>query len=118
MATHPIPFFIRINLPKAFQHQGDICLNNGKTSERLVTKMEEAKVPFLPADDDNEEDDEEDDDEEEEVKVEEVVLLISRYPLGATKAWIEEKKTEVLDWNFHETKRTIYLSDDLKIGEI
>jgi hypothetical protein len=42
MASNPITFRIRIFLPKAFQPQEDICLDNDKTKERLLTEMTEA----------------------------------------------------------------------------
>jgi hypothetical protein len=61
MATDPVSYFIQIFLPEDFQLQEEICLDNGKTKERFVTKMEE---------DDG------------------VVLLISRCPLGSTKEWM------------------------------
>jgi hypothetical protein len=97
MATNPVSFFIRIDLPKAFQQLEDICLDNGKTKERLLTKMDEVEV--------------QDDDWEV------VVLLISRYPLASTKKWIEENEKEVLDWEF-STDKTIHLSDELKVVPI
>jgi hypothetical protein len=96
MAKHPVTFFIRINLPKAYQPQEDICLVNDKTKERLQTKME-------PIPDD----------------WEEVYLLISRYPLASTKKWIEENEKEVLVYDLNEDKdRRIYLTEELKIVAI
>jgi hypothetical protein len=44
-------------------------------------------------------------------------LLISRYPLDATKQWTQGNEKEVLDWNFNKTKRRIYLSRNLKLGK-
>jgi hypothetical protein len=64
MATDPVTFFIRILLPITFQPQEDICLDNGKTKERLLTKMENWHL--------NSEKNE---------------LLISRYPLATRKKW-------------------------------
>jgi hypothetical protein len=94
MATDPVSFFIQIVLPKAFPPQAGICVDNGKTKERLMTKMEEAKV------------------QEEEWKV----LLISRYPLGSTKKWIEENEKDVLAWDFRiYNEKTIYLSEESKV---
>jgi hypothetical protein len=85
MATDPVTFLIRIDLPKAFQPQEDICLDNGKTKERLEIIMEEEKW--------------------------DVVLLISRCPLGSTKKWIEENEKEVLAWDFGAgNSRKIYLT--------
>jgi hypothetical protein len=91
MATDPATFFIQITLPKAFQPQEDICLDNGKTKERLLTKMEEEKWK--------------------------VVLLISRYPLASTKKWIVENEKEVLNWKVGADK-TIYFSDELRVVAI
>jgi hypothetical protein len=96
MATDPICFFIRILLEKDLQPLGGICLDNGKTKERLLTKMEEAKVL------DNWR-----------------VLRISRYPLASNKKWIEENEKEVLNWDFSEENcSTIYLSRELKVVPI
>jgi hypothetical protein len=89
MAINPATFFIKILLPKAFPPQADICLDNDRTKERLLTKMEEAKV--------------------QEEEWEEVVLLISRYSLGSTKKWIEGKELY---------QKRIYLSEKLKFIEI
>jgi hypothetical protein len=96
MAADPICFFIRINLPKAFQPQENICLDNGKTKERFLTKMEVVNVPE---------------------QREYVVLLISRYPLASTKKWIVENEKELLNLEFNavENDRTIYLVKELKV---
>jgi hypothetical protein len=64
MATDPVTFLIRIVLPKAFQLQEDICLDNGRTKERLKTEMEKADPNWDKA------------------------LLISRHPLASKKKWI------------------------------
>jgi hypothetical protein len=71
---------------------------NDNTKEKLVTKMEKAPAP----------------DEDE---WQEVVLLISRYPLGSTKAWIDEneKVKEVLDCDLSRMSRTILLEEEMKI---
>jgi hypothetical protein len=70
-------------------------LYNGKSKERLVTKMEKTGL--------------------EEWKM----LLISRYPLASTKKWIEENEKEVLNWDFSaENGRTIYLTDEMKVVPI
>jgi hypothetical protein len=105
MATHPIPFFICIRIscpPKTLQSQVDICLENGKTNERFMTKLGKA----APDPDFYHKDEEED------------VLLISRHPIAATKQWIDEMEKEVLDWNIYKMqKRTIYLKFNLEVGE-
>jgi hypothetical protein len=93
VATDSVTFSILIHLPKAFQPLEDICLDNGQTKERLLTKMDEVKL--------------------------EVVLQISRYPLASTKKWIEENEKEVLNWKFStQNGRRIYLSRELKVGAI
>jgi hypothetical protein len=66
-------------------------LDNDKTKERLLTKMEEEKW--------------------------EVVLQISRYPLAATKKWIEENEKEVMDLN-SVCRTTILLTEVLKVVPI
>jgi hypothetical protein len=94
MATHPATFLICIFLPKAFRPQEDLCLDNDKTKERLLTKMEESDFVEWK-----------------------VVLLISRYPQASTKKWIEENEKDVLILNLNETRR-IYLSDNLEVAAI
>jgi hypothetical protein len=69
MATDPATFLIRIDLPKAFQPQENICLINDKTRERLMTKMEETDLK----------------------EWETFVLLISRHPLASTKIWMDKE---------------------------
>jgi hypothetical protein len=99
MATDRITFFIRINLPEAtFQPEEEHIFihQNDKTKEKLMTTMEKAQAP-----DPGEWD--------------EVVLLISRHPLGSAKAWIGEKVTEVLDCDFIGMNRTILLDEEMKI---
>jgi hypothetical protein len=104
-ATHPITFFIRISLPKAsFQPEEEhiFTLRNDETNENLVTNMEEMR----PFDQDGD-------------KWEQVVLLVSRYPLSSTKKWIEENKKEVLDYDFSQVNRTIALdNEELKTVKI
>jgi hypothetical protein len=96
MAIDPVTFFIRINLPKAFQPLEAICLDNGKTQERLLIKMEEADP-----------------------KWKQIVLLISRYPQASTKKWIVENEKEVLNSDFSaQNDRTIYLCKYLKVVAI
>jgi hypothetical protein len=96
MSTDPATFFIRIDVPKAYQLQEDICMDNGNTKERLLTKMEESEMW---------------------IECEIVHLLISRYPLASTKIWIVENEKEVLIWDLSATRR-IYLSKELKVVPI
>jgi hypothetical protein len=93
MATDPATFFIRINLPDGgFQLEEDICLDNGKTKERLLTKME---------------------------KTWEVVLQISRYPLASSKNWIVANEKEILNWYLSSvSRRTICLTKELEVVPI
>jgi hypothetical protein len=81
-------------LPKAFQLQEGICLDNDKTKERLLIKMKEVD------------------------KKEWEVLLIARYPVESTNEWIDENENEVFDWNWEKeftSDKTIYLSKELKV---
>jgi hypothetical protein len=103
MATDPVTFFLRINLPKAFQPLEAICLDNGKTKERLLAKMEKAKTWER---------------REEDHCDWESVLLISRYPLASTKQWIVENEKEVLNWYFANTDRAIFLIEGMKVVAI
>jgi hypothetical protein len=63
MATDPVTFLIQIILPKAFQPQEAICLDNGKTKERLLIEIEEA------------------------TNMEKWLLQVSRFPLASPKKW-------------------------------
>jgi hypothetical protein len=96
MATDPATFFIRIRLPKDFQLPENICLDNDKTNERLLTKTEVIPVPECKA-------------------LKKVVLLISRYPLASTKKWIVANEKDVYNWNFYctNTNRKICLPEKL-----
>jgi hypothetical protein len=91
MAADPVTFFIRINLRKSFQPQEDICLDNGKTKERLATKMKDVKMvsPNLG-------------------EWQELVLLISRYPLASIKKWIVENEKKVFTLDFNENKNIFF----------
>jgi hypothetical protein len=73
-------------LPKAFQLQKGICLDNGKTKERFKTKMEEADP-----------------------NLKQIVLLISRYPIGSTKIFIGGNDIY---------QKRIYLTKELKVVAI
>jgi hypothetical protein len=96
LATNPATIFIRIRLSNSFQLQEAICLDNDKTKERFVTKMEETGPKME--------------------KWGDVFLLISRYPLASTKKWIEENEKEVLAWEVSEVDdRKISLTDELQI---
>jgi hypothetical protein len=88
MATDPITFFIQIILPKAFQPQEGICLDNGKTKERLLTEMEKVDPNM---------------------KKDKIRLQISRNPLASTNKWIVGKE-------YYEKK--IYLTKELKVVAI
>jgi hypothetical protein len=90
MATDPATFLIRIDLPKAFQPQENICLINDKTREKLMTKMEEADLK----------------------KWETFVLLISRHPLASNK------NKNIWSVGKEYSGKWINLSNDLKFVPI
>jgi hypothetical protein len=101
MATVPVTICIRIILPEGFQPEKDhIFILRNHENERLMAKIEEVKTP-IPGEDD----------------WEEVVLLISRYPLASTKQWIVENEKEVRNWESGSDK-TIYLRNELKVVAI
>jgi hypothetical protein len=100
MATHPATFFIRIDLAESFQPHKDICLDNDKTEEKLLTKTEVIDLPDW------------DDD------LKEVLLLISRYPRASTKKWIMANEKEVFNWDYGNNDRTISLSEGLEVVPI
>jgi hypothetical protein len=79
MATDPINFSIQIILPKAFQLQEGICLDNGKTKERFQTQLKNNP------------------------SWDKLVLLISRYLLASNmKKWIAVK--EIYEKKIYLTK--------------
>jgi hypothetical protein len=95
MADCPVCFFIRIWVTDhaEVQWQRDISLKNAKTHERLVIK----KVAHNP------------------IRVfNERLRLISRYPLGAAKQWVETNEEAVLDWKFWDQCRQISLGSHIK----
>jgi hypothetical protein len=73
----------------------DISLDNGKTKEKLDIKMVKPNAAILWRN----------------VKV----LIFSRYPIGSAKKWIEDNEKEVLEWQFYEQQRGIYLDEDLQM---
>jgi hypothetical protein len=88
MANHPASFFICTSTyPEDVE---DISIDNDKTNEKLVIKI---------ANHGNEE-----------------KLLISRYPLKASKNWIEANENEITQWNGETLDRKITLQDGLTIG--
>jgi hypothetical protein len=97
MATHPVFFFVRINFwlkPKGedkskWQEGIPFDLENGKTNERLVTKVYEEN-----------DDDEQQTDEYRGRRNGDVILLISRYPMDADKQWMEDCEENILSWEF------------------
>jgi hypothetical protein len=69
-------------------------MENGETKEKLVIKKvatSEHRAFYYPAR--NEE-----------------MALISRYPLGAGKRWIEANEREALDWDFNRQNDRICLT--------
>jgi hypothetical protein len=98
MATDPATFFIRINLLEDFKLQEDICLDNGKTNERLLTKTKVITDPDF--------------DEKE------VLLLISRYPRTSTKKWIVTNEKEAFNWDIRTNARSIYLPEEMEVVAI
>jgi hypothetical protein len=95
MATDLATFFIRIHLLEDFKLQEDICLDNGKTNERLLTKTKVITDPDF--------------DEKE------VLLLISRYPRASTNKWIVANEKEVFNWDIGTCGRSIYLPEEMEV---
>jgi hypothetical protein len=95
MADCPVCFFIRIWVTDydKVEWQRDISQKNVKTQERLVIK----KVSHNPK-----------------RCLDERLRLISRYPLGATKQWVEANEEAVLDWKFWDQCRQISLGSHIK----
>jgi hypothetical protein len=66
-------------------------MENGQTKEKLVIKkVASHKKPLS-------------------YQLEQKMMLILRYPLGAGKQWIEAHEREVLNWDFFEQDRRIDL---------
>jgi hypothetical protein len=80
LATRPVSFFVRLQVPRAFPVH-DITLTNGQTKEKLVVKNAEARIM-----------------ETARSRHGIFFVLISRYPTGAEKEWIEENEEEALNW--------------------
>jgi hypothetical protein len=92
MATDPVTFFVRIDLPQHFQLAEGTCLDNDKTEERLLTKTEVVNVAVW----------------EDKLNV----LLISRYPRTSTKKWIVANEKEVFNWDTRNSEdRNIRLNE-------
>jgi hypothetical protein len=86
MSNHPVSFFIRHDVPNNFQCGNiSISMHNGQTNERLVIKKAAEYHLGIKGLDCK-------------------VVLISRYPLGATKEWIEANEEEALAWNVYNNK--------------
>jgi hypothetical protein len=79
MAKHPVTFFIRIRTYYYFE-LGNICLENGETSENLLM-----------------------------VKKKGGKFLISRFPMAANSEWIQAHGQEILDFGHVNHDRKIYL---------
>jgi hypothetical protein len=76
MSNNPSSFYIRHEVPRDFECEQS-PLVNCQTNENLVIRMTEMKRSLFG----------------------EKLLLISRYPMGATKEWIETNEQEALDCN-------------------
>jgi hypothetical protein len=89
-ANHAISFFIHAII---FQNNNieDNSFENVKTNEKLVIKIA------------NHGD-------------EERMLMIWRYPLKATKNWIEANEKEITEWDSQKLDRKIIMENDLRIA--
>jgi hypothetical protein len=87
-AIRPVSFFVYVQI---FRHESaerqDICLHNGQTNERLVIKT---------------------------INRHSLVMLISRYSVGANQEWIEANEREIMEWDFHEQNRRICFEQNLE----
>jgi hypothetical protein len=98
LAIHPVSFFVRLQAPRAFPVH-DITLTNGQTKEKLVVKNAEARIkeaggPFR--------------------RHGIFFVLISRYPMGAGKEWIEENEEEALNWFDEKYYQEIIVPKDMQ----
>jgi hypothetical protein len=102
-AIRPISFFVHVRalefgLENAYWHWQDICLDNGQTNERLVVKTIDPHPRDL------------------ELFAHRKLVLISRYPTGANKDWIEANEQEIMGWKCHEQNRRIRFELSLRNG--
>jgi hypothetical protein len=79
MAKHPVTFFIRIRTYYYFE-LGNICLDNGGTSENLLM-----------------------------VKKSDGQFLISRFPMASNSEWIQANEQKILEFGHVSHDRKIYL---------
>jgi hypothetical protein len=70
----------------------DSSTENGETKEKMVIKKVGPTVRVY----------------------QQTMALISRYPLGADKRWIEANEREVLDWQFDEQNGRICLGNPIR----
>jgi hypothetical protein len=82
-AKRPVCSFIRLFVPKKIDWHV-ISIENGETKEKLVIK----KVATTGSGPTN--------------TYDQQMALISRYPLGADKQWIEANEREAINWDFDE----------------
>jgi hypothetical protein len=99
-ATHPVSFFVyyRLNGYGNVHWQQDICLDNGQTNELLAIK----RLDLPPTDPFN-------------IRMDMnmhrsppvKLVLISRYPMGASKEWVAANEQEIIEWKFDDQNRRI-----------
>jgi hypothetical protein len=86
-AIRAVSFFIRIAVPKSFQQEISLNLNNNKTNEKLVVKAEAGLAGLRRY---------------------EQRLLISRHPSTAAKHKLEEDEKGIFEWDhFAEANKRI-----------
>jgi hypothetical protein len=71
-------------VPRTFQWDQDISLENGQTNEKLMVRKAEIGEYYFDK-----------------------RMLISRCPSGAAKQWIKQNEEEVLDWGVADQNRLI-----------
>jgi hypothetical protein len=90
-AKLPVCFFIRLFV-RATVEWHDSSMENGETKEKLVVKKVTTSEPINH----------------------QQMVLISRYPLTASKRWIEANEREAIDWNFDKQNGRICLLNQFK----
>jgi hypothetical protein len=85
--TRPVSFFIFLQSYGRGTDWQNICLDNGRTNERLMVKT--TRTLYIQ------------------------FVLIFRYPLGANQEWIEAKEQEIMGWYFRKQNRRIHFEQNL-----
>jgi hypothetical protein len=86
-ATHPVSFFISAIIRR--NNIEDISIDNVKTNEKLVIETKGADADGFG---------------------QKFTLMVGRYPVKATKNWIEANEKEIDEWDGEKLNRKMILT--------